>query len=356
MPSARQSRLLTFGSGGWVLLLSGLLTAAILIWAVAGAFVRQGSPLLGDGVNVESYGFDLSTCLVPRGQLVAAGMRKDALRALVDPPTIPGSEVARINKAERGKFLVSSDRVVGVVVNGQERAYPLLIMNCHEIVNDTLGGVPIAVTYNPLCDSVVVFERSVDGETLELGVSGLLYNSNLLMYDRRPEGDGESLWSQLLGQAVAGPAARAGRRLRPVAAALVSWSDWRSDHPKTTVLARDPRMIKRYKQTSYATYFQSARLRFPVEPLPPPGGPSPKDRVVAVTTEGARGVYALTEIARRADDTGRWTTSLGNTSLELRYRADPQTVAIRADGGEDLEVIHAFWFAWHAMHPQDQLQ
>jgi hypothetical protein len=102
-------------------------------------------------------------------------MRKDALQALVDPPTVAGSDIKRINADQRGKFLVSSDRVIGVSLNGAHRAYPLQVMNCHEIVNDTLGGVPIAVTYNPLCDSVVVFERELDGETLVFGVSGLLY-------------------------------------------------------------------------------------------------------------------------------------------------------------------------------------
>ena len=196
MTQIRQSheRMLTLRSGGWVLIVAGIFTLGLFIWAVAGV----GHPLLGKRGDLASYGFDLTTCLVPQDQIVTGALKKDALRALTDPSVVSGSEIADINAKMYGKYLVSSDRVIGVEINGESRAYPLLVLNCHEIVNDTLGDVAIAVTYNPLCDSVVVFERNVTGETLEFGVSGLLYNSNLMMFDRRPDAQGESLWSQLL--------------------------------------------------------------------------------------------------------------------------------------------------------------
>ncbi len=216
--------------------------------------------------------------------------------------------------------------------------------------------MPIAVTYNPLCDSAAVFEREVDGETLDFGVSGLLYNSNMLMFDRRLEAAGESLWSQLLGRAVAGPAAEAGPRLVHLACSLVTWADWKARHPQTTVIDRDPRMIKRYKETNYATYFQSSRLMFPVEPPPPLGGPDPKARVVAVAAGGERRVYLLSSIAAQAGSGGRWTDTVGGTTVRFDYRPDPQRVAVRGPAGDTaLAVIHAFWFAWHASHPDDEL-
>ncbi len=350
-----RQHLLTFRSGGWVLLLGAAVTIAITVWALAGAFARQRTPLLGDGRTVETYGFDLTPCLVARDQLVAAGMRKDALRSLLDPPVVAGRDMVGINKRQRGNFLVSTDRVIGVTVNGASRAYPLQILNCHEVVNDTLGGVPIVVTYNPPCDSAVAFKRTVGGETLEFGVSGLLYNSNLLMYDRREGGAGESLWSQLLGRAIAGPAAADDRRLTMINTALVAWADWLDAHPDTTVVDRDPKMIKRYKQTSYDGYFQSARLRFPVDPLPPDGGPRAKDRVVIVSTDTARAVYPLAAIAGQAADDGSLQTTLNGTDLHFRYRADPETVAVNAGGDTPITTVHSFWFAWHAMHPDDEL-
>jgi hypothetical protein len=353
--SEARPHLLTFRSGGWVLLLAAIVTAAVGAWALGGALSRQRTALLGDGVDVDTYGFALEPCLVDREQLVAAGMCKDALKALVDPPVVAGSDILGINEKQRGKFLVSTDRVIGVTVNGKSRAYPLLILNCHEIVNDTLGGVPIVVTYNPPCDSAVAFERTVDGEVLEFGVSGLLYNSNLLMYDRRPDGDGESLWSQLLGRAIAGPAAAADRRLVAIDTTLIGWAAWLAAHPETTVVDRDPKMIQRYKQTSYESYFLSSRLRFPVKPLPPEGGPAAKDRVVVVSTDSARGVYPLAAIARRSDADGASTAVLDGTTLRFLYRAEPETVAVTAEpGGKPVKALHAFWFAWHATHPDDE--
>ncbi len=308
--------------------------------------------MAGDGRTVETYGFDLDPCLVPRDLLVAGGVRKDAIRALIDPPVITGPDVAEVNARSYGKYLVSSDRVIGVSINGASRAYPLQIMQVHEIANDVLGGTPIAVTYNPLCDSTVVFERAVDGTVLEFGVSGLLYNSNMLMFDRRPGAAGESLWSQLLARAVTGPAA--GRHLRIVNATVTTWADWFGAHPDTTVLERDVRMEKRYKETSYDLYFHSSKIRFPVRPVPPESddGPAPKQRLVIVTAGDTRGVYPFDTVARRAGADGTWRTSLGGVRLRLQYdrKTDTVTVAARPDGGP-ITTVFALWFAWHAMYP-----
>ncbi len=157
-------------------------TAAFALYA-AGVVRRRAHPI-GDGRHVASYGFTLEPCLVPRALLVASGMPKDGLAALVDPPVWTGlqADAARVG---HGRFLVPSDRVVGVRLGGAARAYPLRMLVWHEVVNDTLGGVPIAVTYDPLCDSAVAFRREVRGETLAFGVSGLLFDSNLVLYDRR---------------------------------------------------------------------------------------------------------------------------------------------------------------------------
>jgi len=349
-PTAPQ-RLFTFRSGGWVLLVTGLLTLGIFVWAIAGAFLRVGSPLIGDGRTVESYGFDLAACTLDRDLLVAGGLRKDALRSLVEPEVFPGRDLAEFNSQQRGKYLVSKDRVIGVTVNGASRAYPLLVMQCHEIANDTLGGVPIAVTYNPLCDSVVVFDRRVGGEVIEFGVSGLLYNSNMLMYDRRPDAAGESLWCQLLGYAVAGP--RVGTDLTVLDADVTDWAAWLAAHPATTVLRPDPRMAKRYKETSYDGYFRSGELMFPV--TTDDDGPPDKDRIIIIVTAASvRGVYLADEILRRTEG-GTWDTRLGETRLRFTPRPASRTVTVTTDPpGLPITKMYAMWFAWHAMQPQDR--
>ena len=342
-------RMLTIRGGGWVLLLAGACTLAILVMVVK----EIGAPLIGKHGDVASYGFDLTTCLIPKTQIVTGGLRKDAQQAIVDPAVIDGDKIIDFNAQLYGKYLVSSDRVIGVEINGESRAYPLLVLNCHEIVNDTLGGVAIAVTYNPLCDSIVIFERDVAGETLEFGVSGLLYNSNLMMFDRRPEAQGESLWSQLLGRAVAGPAAEADRELALVPAAVTRWADWLALHPQTTVLALDSKMFKRYKDTSYENYFLSPTLWFDVNPSPPEGGLATKDQLLIVETVDERRVYPLSLIAERADEAGRWTDSLGGIDVDFVCTTDPRTVSVASTNGNNIITRYAMWFAWHAMYPDD---
>ncbi len=352
MTQTRQSheRMLTLRSGGWVLASAGACTLAILILVVSGI----GRPLIGKQGDVPSYGFDLTTCLIPQNQIVTGGLRKDALQALVDPAVIDGDEITDLNDQLYGKYLVSSDRVIGVEINGEARAYPLLVLNCHEIVNDTLGGQPIAVTYNPLCDSVAVFQREVSGEILEFGVSGLLYNSNLMMFDRQSDAQGESLWSQLLGRAIAGPAAESGRELAPVPASVIRWADWLALHPRTTVLALDREMFKRYKDTSYENYFLSPTLWFDVDPPPPEGELATKERMLIVETASQRRVYPLALIAGQADEVGRWTDSLGGVDVEFVCTTDPRTVHVASTNGDNIITRYAMWFAWHAMYPDDE--
>ncbi len=129
--------------------------------------------------------------------------------------------------------LTDEDLVVGVARDGQARAYPLATLSTYEVVNDDLGG-PLLVTYCPLCASAVVAERTVGGEPTVFGVSGLLYRSNLVMYDRRTD----SLWSQLLARAIRGP--ETGTTFEQVPSTLATWADWRATHPGTDVLLPPP--------------------------------------------------------------------------------------------------------------------
>ena len=201
----QRPRQLDWRSGGWLLLLMAILVLAVVAWRVV-PLLGTSSRAIGDGLHVESYGFSMAGLNVPRELVVAAGFPKDGMPALVDPAAMPGTGVVPLNESRRGKYVVTSDRVVGVILGGEARAYPVRLLNWHEVINDTLGGIPIAVTYHPLCDSVVVFDRRVDGETLEFGVSGLLFNSNQLLFDRRVDPTEEG---------VMGPTEEGGMRLHP---------------------------------------------------------------------------------------------------------------------------------------------
>jgi len=338
-------------SGGWVVVAALVVTTFAFAYHARQILRRHGLRAVGDGQHVESYGFPLEPCLVPRDRIVASGMPRDGLPALVEPSawTLPQLEAAGDRYR---KLLVPADRVIGVRLAGQARAYPLRLLVWHEVVNDTLAGVPIAVTYNPLCDSAVVFRRSLDGRVLTFGVSGLLYDSNLLMYDRQPEGGRSSLWSQLLFKAVAGPAAATGAALEVLPINVQSWADWRRDNPDTTVLAPDPRLAKRYSSDPYTSYFGSDTLRFPVQWLPSPARYPLKTPLVALggpqgwTAFPFPALASLSEVPAGAP----WAGLVG----ALSCRPGGNTVAVALDRlPPGTGVVFASYFAWYATHHGD---
>ena len=323
--STRRERVFTFGSGGWVLALGIVLGALGAGWNLWPHFFGDNPRPRGDGRTTASYGFDLATSLVPAAKIVSSGMVADGLPALVDPTCITPQRVEAINEGERGKYLVPSDRVIGVSLGGETKAYPLRVLVWHEVVNDTVGGIPVVVTYNPLTEGIVVLDRRVGEETPVFGVSGLLYNSGLLMYDRREGHVGESLWSPLQTRAVSGPAAALGATLRILPSALCRWEDWKNAYPSTTVLSPIEGEKEKYGRDVYGTYFNTDALKFPVDPLPPPGRFSAKTRVLVTGPRDARVVTPLREV----------------TDEQRPYYVSPE-------GTTPVAGIYAFWFAWYA--------
>jgi hypothetical protein len=255
------------------------LALALVLFVAAG--VGQGWRLLasldqravGDGRTLESYGYNLTTLLVPRERLYPIGidLRKDGMPALDHPARISARELGEYEKLGGVRKLLASERVIGVEFDGQAVAYPLWILDWHEIVNDTVGGRAILVTYNGICDSAVVFDRDVDGGVREFGFSGLLLSGNLVMYDRQDDSTGESLWSQLQMRAIAGPCAERRIKLSVLPFELAAWKNWSERHPDTEVLLPARGRKRLYKRDAYSKYRSSDELKFPVEPLPADG-------------------------------------------------------------------------------------
>jgi hypothetical protein len=346
-------RLPSLVRNGWWVAAAGVVVAVVLlVLAVRTPRLEHG---LGDGRTVASYGFDLSTSLVPASRIVPAGMPRDGLLALNEPAMLSVAEVEARNREGRGKFLLPHDRILGVELAGESRAYPLRLLRWHEVVNDRVGGRAVLVSYNPLCDSAVVCDRTVDGEGLDFGVSGLVLNSNPLLYDRRAAPSSSSLWSQLEARAIAGPAAAAGARMELLPSAIATWEQWLTRHPDTTVLAPVERLRTLYKRDPYHSYFGSDLLRFPVEPLPPSGGLALKDRVLVVTVRGHDTVFALRRIADAAGATnGAWESSAAGIPLRIDVELDAGAALVEplADPDPGFATRQCFWFAWYAVHPE----
>ncbi len=175
------------------------------------------------------------------------------------PDGIPAIDHPRFLRPAQVNFLSADEPVLALQIGADARAYPVQILIWHEIVNDTVGGVPVAVTYCPLCNSAVAYGRRAAGRVLSFGTSGKLYDSNLVMYDRQTQ----SLWVQFTGQAVAG--VLTGRQLRSYPMQTVAWGAWRAAHPDGWVLSRDTGYARPYGVNPYPGYdsIQSSPFLFP---------------------------------------------------------------------------------------------
>lgn len=258
--------------------------------------------------------------LIELGDLVAGGPPPDGIPPIDHPNFEPADSV---------DWLEADEPVLALTVAGETRAYPLQIMAWHEIVNDTVGGVPVAVTYCPLCNSGVAFRRHVDGRLLDFGTSGLLYADNLVMYDRQTE----SLWPQFTGQASVG--ALTGTQLTAIPMGVVGWDEFVAAHPDGLVLTRDTGYDRDYGRNPYPGYDDPDGGLL----VEPPGGRDPrlpaKERVIGIRL----GDLAVAVPRQTIADAGVLSLTAGGREVVLWHRPgqrsalDANTVAAGVEIG-----------------------
>ena len=349
-------------------------------WLVLASLVALAA--CDGAVGPGDLGFD-DNCDLFSGNLTSGGVDRDG---------IPALNVPLLELAEEAAFLREEDRVLGVVYEGEARAYPLLILWWHEIIKDVLGEVPVIVTYCPLTGSGLVFDgRAPDGEASLYGVSGLLFENNLMMFDRVSE----SLWPQLIGSARCGN--RKGVSLDQIAVVETTWREWKERHPETTVVSNQTGHARAYGAYPYGDYaiVGNEGLNAPSSSFS--DARPAKEPVLGVALNGASSAYpflALSELGRSVavnDEVGgqsivvTWLSdsaaarafdrSVGGQTLDFAAGesdagmfVDDQTGSIwTADGlavsgdlaGERLTPIDeahvAFWFAWSVFHPDTRL-
>jgi hypothetical protein len=234
-------------------------------------------------VSAQGLETDTSKTLVPLEEIVSGGPPPDGIPA-IDRPLFVAPDPAT--------WLARKEPVLALEINGDARAYPLQILMWHEIVNDTVGGTPVVITYCPLCNSGLVFERVVDGVTLDFGTSGKLYKSDLVMYDRQTH----SLWAQMEGRAIVGQ--RVGTRLRLVPANTIAFEDWLAAHPRGKLLSRDTGHQRDYGANPYQSYDQPEVGPFLFHGRLDARRP-PKERVVGVRIGGTAKAYPWPILARQ---------------------------------------------------------
>jgi len=342
---------LTFRNGGWVLLMTGIVLVGIFVWAVAPAVLRLADMPPGDNKTIESYAFDLSNLQIDRELVVPAMRHRNMSPVATDPMILSPEEIVQRNNSKRDPLVVSKDLVVGIEIDGESRAYPLHFLHVHEIINDTLGGTPIAIVWHWPSGHLAVFERTVDSNILTFANSGLAGNGGMLFYPLQEEVRNEQLFSSMLEKSVTGKDVA----LTSVPHDLVSWKSWLAEHPDTTSLAPEEQLKKRYRKASPELYFLTEVIYFPTSPMPS-GEIDPKTPVIAVSIDGVERVYAIPSLLKLADDNGRVTDLVGNNTLIFTIEESPLTASIRTEDGQRVHSNRSLWFAWHANHPDSVLE
>jgi len=261
-------------------------------------------------------GFDLSRSLIPVDEIHHGGPARDGIPAIDRP---------RFVAAAQADYLQDRDRVLGISRNGVTKAYPIMMLNYHEIVNDRFGGEAIVVTYCPLCGTGMTFIASVDGSVRDFGVSGLLYNNDVLLYDRASS----SLWSQLMKQAVTGPLR--GTPLPQVAMSHTTWGDWRRRYPDTLILSTDTGTRRDYRRSPYAGYASSEEVYFPMGRIDRLY--HPKEQVIGLSLGDKSKAYPFAELSRTH---GKLRDSFSKREIVIRFDAENRSGAVFGIDGEEI--------------------
>lgn len=334
---------------------------------------------------------DFSKHTVPYREILSGGQPKDGI------PAIDAPKFIAVDEADA--WLQPQEPVALVQVGDEAKAYPVQILMWHEIVNDVVGDVPVAVTYCPLCNTAIAFERTLDGQVLDFGTTGRLRFSNLVMYDRQTE----TWWQQATGEGLAGE--YAGRKLNLVPAAMVSWGDFKATYPDGMVLSRDTGFRRDYGLNPYTGYDDLNRSPFLYRGPATPGTLPPMARVLALEINGDAVAYPydVLQVAYVVNDTvggapivvlwAPGTASALNAreipegvdvgaATTFSRRLNGQTLTFAFDGmrivdeetgsewdvlgqavggplqGSQLEAVvsvNHFWFSWAAFRPEARL-
>ena len=265
-------------------------------------------------------------------------------RALVDrerivsggppPDGIPPIDRPRFDSPAATDWIEPNEPVMVVTVGSAVHIYPLQVMTWHEVVNDVVDGVPVVATYCPLCNSGIVYERTVDGDVVDFGTSGSLYQANLVLYDRQSE----SLWTQFDGRAVVGD--RVEQTLRPIPASTASWADAIAAHPDALVLQRDTENPRPYGRNPYGAYDSRDRPLAGFFTGEPDGTLPPFDRVVGIELDGQSIAVRTADVARD----GVIALDLGGRSLTVWHRPGTASALDAADiaAGADVGATGVF--------------
>lgn len=273
--------------------------------------------------------------LVHPDKIMSGGPPKDGI------PSIDNPEFVTVEEAD--EWIQDNELVLALEYKGVKRVYPLQILVWHEIVNDKIAGDPILITYCPLCGSGIAFERKINDEEVEFGTSGKLYNSNLVMYDRKTN----SYWSQIGGQAIVGELT--GMVLKGVSIDTVVWRDWKAEHLDSEVLSQDTGFLRPYGVDPYGNYYEDSFVMFPVENED--DRVHPKTVIFGIEVDGVYKAYREDDLK----DLGMVEDEVNGVNVKVERDNVGVIKITNVDTGEEIVKERDFWFAWYAFHPDTGL-
>lgn len=277
---------------------------------------------------------------IPLDEIIGGGPPKDGIPSIDEPKFISVSEA--------NEWLKDNEPGVAVSIDGVSRFYPYQILVWHEIVNDTVKDTKILVTYCPLCLTGFVFDPLVEGERVEFGTSGYLWQSNLVMYDRKTD----SLWSQILGEAIVGELT--GTKLKTIPSDQILYGNWRKQFPNGQVLSRDTGAIRFYGTNPYGDYFGVTNFSLSFVKKTDPRLPNDAFIFGIVINSKAK-AYHIEAVKTK----GEVADNFQGTRIILRHDKELDVVRVfrvLSDGSEErINPFSSFWFSWAAVHPDTEL-
>ncbi|MEP4432157.1 MAG: DUF3179 domain-containing protein [Hyphomicrobiales bacterium] len=335
----------TTSPSGSLLRRSVLMIAALATLAVTPVLANS------DVWKSEGWSTDFNKSSISFSEILSGGPPKDGIPSIDDPKFMAAKDITNLGPLEP---------VIRLAINGDIRAYPLQVMTWHEIVNDQVGGTPVAVTYCPLCNSALVFDRNVDGKLLDFGTTGKLRNSDLVMYDRQTE----TWWQQFTGTAIVGEFLDT--ELRMIPSRVESFERFQNANPDARVLVPNTPGMRRYGTNPYVNY-DSRAAPYPLFQGSLPTDIGPMVRVIVVK-DGNEPIATTVTYLRQESSIKLGSVELTwesgqNSALDsgdISQGRDVGNVAayrINADGSRGDEVVHdvTFAFAFLAFHPEAKI-
>lgn len=311
-----------------VRLLTLAITAQLSLFGALNAQQAAETPTLS--------GFVLQDLALPLEEMFLGGPARENIQPVDKPEFV---------QAREDDFLSGKDLVVGIAYNGIVKAYPARILNHHEIVNDKFGNIPVAVTYSPLSGSAAAYKAELNGQAQSFAVSAIVYNNNTLLFDRQSQ----SLWSQAIGQSVAGKTS--GAAMEQIPAAWTTWDNWKALHPNTLVMNRNTGHSIDYAVDPYAEYEASRGIRYPLSkvnkamPL--------KEKVVGVEINGKYRAYPM--FVLQAENRPLIADTFNGQELLIRYDKESKTALVTNVKGEIFPSKTGYWYTWFAFYPETDI-